>query len=146
MATRRLHYNVNMIKYSTKLTRGVRNGNSTDYRLYGFFGMLIIWVGYWQFREFRTQKDCGGWNEGAKPNINAKVIDIQVERVIYTKNNAKFKTTVLFDDGYVFVSHKTDREDHTFRYKISISRETQEVIINNAITQHRIDVLKLGLK
>ena len=67
---------------------------------------------------------------------DAEIVHIKTERVQYTRNNAKFKTTVYFSDGFSFVSHKTDREDGFFRYRISVGPELRERIISKAIIAH----------
>ena len=67
---------------------------------------------------------------------DAKIVDIDTEQVTYMKNGAKYKTTIRFSDGFVFTTHKTDRDDNFFSYKISISPELRKEIISNAIEAH----------
>ncbi len=67
---------------------------------------------------------------------DATIVNVEVEQVQYVKNSAKFKTTVYFSDGFVFITHKTDRDDNFFTYKISISPELRKEIIQNAIEAH----------
>ena len=67
---------------------------------------------------------------------DAKIIDIKTEKVQYMKNDTKYKTTVSFSDGFSFITHKTNREDHFFTYNISVGSELYEQIIGNAIAAH----------
>lgn len=67
--------------------------------------------------------DHTGWEEPNKPDPQAQIKDIQKQKVKYTKNNAKFKTTVKFTDGFYFVTHRTNRENHFMSYQISVDAE-----------------------
>ena len=74
---------------------------------------------------------------------NAEIVKMDSEQVKYVRNNAKFKTTVTFSDGFTFVTHKTKKEyDGLRRYTISIEPDTKLTIINNATEAHRKAVEK----
>ena len=66
--------------------------------------------------------DHSGWNENADPSPCAVITEFTPQKVQYTKNNAKFKTTVKFSDGFYFVTHKTERDSGFMTYRISIDR------------------------
>lgn len=67
---------------------------------------------------------------------DAEILDIRSEKVQYTKNGMKYKTTVYFSDGFKFVTHETDREDGFLNYQISISPELSRWIIKGATLAH----------
>ena len=48
------------------------------------------------------------------------------------KNDKKIRTEVIFDDGFEYVSHKTDREDSFLSYRIQVTEETKKRILNDA--------------
>lgn len=79
------------------------------------------------------------WRPNSKPDPNACIINISSEKVTYLKNKTKFKTTVLFSDGFVFYTHDTDRTDHFFSYSISVN---DAKIRDKAIDAHRKALLK----
>ena len=39
---------------------------------------------------------------------------------------------MIFDDGFEYVSHKTDREDSFLSYRIQVTEETKKRILNDA--------------
>lgn len=67
---------------------------------------------------------------------DAKVVDVQSEKVQYTKNGTKFKTTVYFSDGFRFVTHETERDDGLLSYQISISPALYKWMIEEATERH----------
>lgn len=67
---------------------------------------------------------------------DAKIIDVK-RRVVGGKNDKKICTTVTFDDGFEFDSYKTDRDNSFFSYRIQVSKETSEEILNDAIRAHQ---------
>lgn len=66
---------------------------------------------------------------------NAQIINMYSQKVQWTKNGAKFKTTVCFSDGFTFITHKTDREDGFFQYKISVDNGKILRLANKAHTK-----------
>ena len=92
-----------------------------------FYGMFNLCRGFWSlFNHSKVPKN-------AVLSLNAKIIDISSQKVKYVKNGAKYKTTVLFSDGFEFITHKTNREDNIFTYEISVDTEQ---ITENAIKAH----------
>ena len=80
--------------------------------------------------------------KNSKPDINAKIINIDTQKVQYAKNGTKYKTTVSFSDGFIFITHKTNREDGFFNYQISIDESLRISIIEKAICLHQKAVEK----
>lgn len=64
------------------------------------------------------------------------IADIKTEKVIYLKNGGKLKTQVIFNDGFIFTTFRTNREDRFLSYKISIDNELANTIIEKAILAH----------
>lgn len=60
------------------------------------------------------------------------------------KNDKKIRIEVLFDDGFEYVSHKTDREDSFLSYRIQVTEETKKRILNDAMEAHRKACAKAG--
>ena len=77
--------------------------------------------------------DHSSWSEDAQPSTNAQIVDIQIKKVKYAKNAAKFKTTVIFSDGFRFITHRTKRKQHYMSYEISIDKNE---ILMRAISAH----------
>ena len=90
-------------------------------------------------RDIWSKFDHSSWDEKAQPSLNAKIADIKVEKVHYVKNGAKYKTTVLFSDGFRFVTHRTDRDERFFTYSISLNKEE---ILRCAMNAHKEAVEK----
>ena len=65
-------------------------------------------------RDIWSHFDHCSWDEPSNPFLEATIVDIKVEKVHYVKNGAKFKTTILFSDGFRFVTHRTKRDDNFF--------------------------------
>ncbi len=102
------------------------------------FGMIF----YNSFRSVYAWTDHYGWEDNSSPDKNAKIQNITSERVQYTRNGAKLKTKITFSDGFYFITYKTDRDDGVISYKIYLSDELREKIINLAIEKHNLSVEK----
>lgn len=63
-------------------------------------------------------------------------------KIVGLKGSRRVRTTVLFDDGFIFISHKTDVADHFLTYSISVSAMTHKEIICDAIVAHEKAVKK----
>ena len=77
--------------------------------------------------------DNTSWREGKKPDPNAEIVNITVDRVKDLSNTYRYKTTVEFSGGYKFETHKTEYENHLLTYSISVDREA---ICAQAIEAH----------
>ena len=97
---------------------------------------LLAWPLYNLWKAFYSLFDHCEWDPGALPDPNAKIISFSSEQVQYTKNGAKYKTTVKFSDGFYFITHKTKRENSFFSYRISIDEHLKREILECAIIAH----------
>ena len=107
-----------------------------------FFGVTLIFVAYCFGRAFWSLFDHIEWGENSYPSYDAKIVDIRTEKVQYLKNGMKYKTTIYFSDGFMFTTHKTNRENGFFTYNISIDKKMLNEIINEAIRLHEKEVSK----
>ena len=67
---------------------------------------------------------------------DAKIVDTTSEQVRYMKNGAKYKTNVVFSDGFIFTTYKTKRKVKNFTYYIFIDNELAMQITELAIKAH----------
>lgn len=74
-------------------------------------------------KSIRSMFNQTSWKENALPDPQAIIVDVNSQQVKYAKNDAKFKTTVTFSDGFVFTTHKTNRVNHFGSYTISVDRK-----------------------
>ncbi len=91
---------------------------------------------------FLSMFDHKKWSKNSVPSLDATIVDIKTEKIKYLKNGAKYKTTVLFSDGFSFITHKTNREDELFSYTISVGGELLKQIIRKAEATHEKAVRK----
>ena len=113
----------------------------------GILGILLFgWIFFAIGRSIYHLFDHTKWDECSMPDLNAKIVDIHTEKVIYVKNGAKFKTTILFSDGFRFITHKTNREDGFLTYHIDIDESLMNEIMEKSISVHKKAVLSYDLK
>ena len=67
---------------------------------------------------------------------DAKIVNVK-QMTVGSKNDKKICTTVTFDDGFVFESHKTDRDDSFFSYRIQVTEATRKEILEDAMEAHQ---------
>jgi len=67
---------------------------------------------------------------------DAKIVNVKRDTV-GSKNDKKIRTTVVFDDGFEYISHKTDRDDSFFSYQIQITEATKKEILGDAMEAHQ---------
>lgn len=87
-------------------------------------------------RAIWSQFDHSAVPESRELQPDAKIVRVYSEKVQYTKNGMKYKTTVIFSDGFKFVTHETDRVDGFLSYQISIGPELYKRIIDSANEAH----------
>ncbi len=105
--------------------------------VFGFFAIRFLIVGiYGLFLELWSFTEHSKWEKDAKPSLDAMICDIRTEKVQYVKNGVQYKTTVCFTDGFMYISHETEREDHAFHYNISLSDRVRKRIIEDAKEEH----------
>ena len=108
-----------------------------------FIIVLLVLSGFLLYREIYTFFNHKRWSENAVPCEVAEIIDWNTEKVRYIKNDAKFKTTVMFSDGFIYVTFKTQRKDSLFQYRISVDSEE---IAQDAMEAHATELIKLKQK
>lgn len=111
--------------------------------LMGLFALFFIGFALFNlYREAWSWFDHCKWESWATPDQNAKLTNFSSEQVKYSKNNAKYKTTVSFSDGFTFTTFKTGRESGFMSYRIYIDQAMKLEIIQKAIDKHDKAVLR----
>lgn len=67
---------------------------------------------------------------------DAEIANVK-EYTVGGKNDKKIRTVVTFDDGFEYVSHKTDRENHLMSYRIQVTEATRKKILEDAMQAHQ---------
>ena len=73
--------------------------------------------------------------------INAKIKNVE-RKIVGSKGSKKYRTTIEFDDGFTYISHKTQDDNFIIMHRISISSELNDEIMNDAIEAHKKAVLQ----
>ncbi len=94
-------------------------------------------------REIYSKSDHTGWKKGSIPDRDATIVNISSEKVKYDKNDAKFKTTVQFSDGFYFITHRTNRENRLLSYTISLDSKLANEIAARARVMHNFEINKI---
>lgn len=107
-----------------------------------FFGVLFLVAGLNIYDSIYNAFSHSGGN---KKNLrrDAKIVDVK-QYTVGAKNRKKIRTEVIFDDGFEYISHKTDREDSFLSYRIQVTEETKKRILNDAMEAHRKACDKAG--
>lgn len=118
------------------------NHSSVDFVGILFFGVLLLGAALNIYASIYNAFSHSGGN---KKNLrrDAKIMNVK-QYTVGGKNSKKIRTEVLFDDGFGYVSHKTDREDSFLSYRIQVTEETKERILNDAMEAHRKACVKAG--
>ena len=102
--------------------------------------LLVVGVAVSYFR-----RDTVSVAQPAKLNPEAKIVHIGHEKV-GIKGDYHYKTTVRFDDGFVFEAHDTKRKDYPLSYEIRLTPEMREEMIFRAKEAHAVVCEQNGLK
>ena len=105
------------------------------------FGIVV----YNTYKSVYAWFDHYGWEKNSKPNKNAKIQNMTSTVVRYgsSSTKSKLKTTIIFSDGFYFITHKTEYERVDFIvYKLYLSEELKKKIIDSAIEKHKLAVDK----
>lgn len=97
--------------------------------------LLAILLGPLIYIEWYNSKDHYRIENPQKLNENAKIIDVQ-HKTIGLKGSRKWRTTVVFDDGFTYISHKTKIVNHFLSYDISLTNDINTEILKTAILSH----------
>ena len=84
-------------------------------------------------------------NDASRLSIEAKIVNISTEKV-GTKGHKRFRTTVVFSDGFEYISHDTNVDNYVFAYRISLSASDKEQIVLDAIEAHKNAIEKYERK
>lgn len=74
---------------------------------------------------------------------DAKIVSVKRDTV-GGKNDKKIRTEVIFDDGFEYISHKTDRDDSFLSYRIQVTEATAREILEDALESHQKACDKAG--
>ena len=101
--------------------------------VFALFALSFIWFIYDHTSHSKTT--------GEKLRSDAQIIDVQTKK-IGTSNvwSAGIRTTVTFDDGFIFISHKTERRlEGPFSRKgyLIVDQFVLEEIKKDAISAHQ---------
>lgn len=107
----------------------------------GILVLLLLCLAAVIIKDIYDSTDHSSCDANQSLRIDAVPIDVQ-HKIVGTKGHRRVRTTVLFDDGFQYISHKTDVEDHTFSYSISLSSSTNAEIIYAAKEAHEKQYLK----
>ena len=66
---------------------------------------------------------------------DANIVSVTT-KVCGLKGENKYRTTVVFDDGFKFIAHDTCREDSVLTYKIYLTQKMKDQIVDRAIYAH----------
>ena len=66
---------------------------------------------------------------------DAKITNISHKKV-GTKGSYSYRTTILFEDGFVFEANDTQRTDHLLHYEIRVDQKMQDEMIARAKEAH----------
>ena len=108
----------------------------------GFAFMVALIIGVFG-KEWYSYFDHWEWEDDDRLDKNAEIVSVTSDKVLYVKNGGKYKTTVTFSDGFVYITHTTNREDGFFHYRISVDEELKKEIIKEAISCHNKTVDKI---
>lgn len=103
----------------------------------GFIAMLVIFGGLaWViYTDWYASRSHYYYDNIATLREDVKISYVNRESV-GTRGRRRWRTTVLFTDGFKYVSHKTDIQNHFASYTISISVNTNDEILQDALMAH----------
>ena len=98
----------------------------------GFVLVAVLNVYSWIYNAFShtNKKSCKNLR------CDAKIVNVKRDTV-GSKNDKKIRSVVTFDDGFEYVSHKTDSENHLMSYRIQVTESTAKEILADAIKAHQ---------
>lgn len=107
----------------------------------GILVLLLLCLAAVIIKDIYDSTDHSSCDTNQNLRIDAVPIDVQ-HKIVGTKGHRRVRTTVLFNDGFQYISHKTDVEEHIFSYSISLSSATNAEIIYAAKEAHEKQYLK----
>ena len=103
--------------------------------LISFFSLVAIalLVMFFYSDTFQDSLNCTFTDTKLRPD--GKPIDMD-HKLVGSKGSTRWKTTVYFDDSFQFISKRTDMKNCVLCYKISLSENTKQLILKDAIEAH----------
>ena len=104
--------------------------------LFIFAGLAwIIYEGWYNSTAHSKVEDA------SKLRIDAKIINVHTEEV-GRKQTRAIRTTVSFDDGFKFISHKSEKKVYLTSYTLTVTKDVVNQIIIDAIKAHGAEITK----
>lgn len=110
--------------------------------LYAFFGLIAVLmvVVFLCTDTFQDAVHCTFISSKLRPDGKPVRID---RKLVGSKGSTRWKSTVYFDDSFQFVSKRTDIQNRVFYYKISLSDQSNQKILKDAMAAHQRAVSKV---
>lgn len=103
--------------------------------LISFFSLVAIALLAMFFYSYTFQDSLNCTFTDTKLRPDGKPIDMD-HKLVGSKGSTRWKTTVYFDDSFQFTSKRTDMKNCVLCYKISLSENTKQLILKDAIEAH----------
>ena len=97
--------------------------------------VLVAALAAWLLISRFVDRDRESWEPDAAPSAHARILEITPQRLRKEGKGARFKMTVRFSDGYVFVTRMNNRRD-------AVDDEFKRKVASKAESAHRIAVRK----
>ena len=104
-----------------------------EYLVVAILVVLAIILPYWSKIFYSNNKTIT--HKKSKLKRDAKIVDIS-KNIVGPNNDRKIRISVLFSDGYEYISYDTNRTDRFGGYTISLSEADQQRIIQCAQSGH----------
>ena len=95
--------------------------------------ILFIEIAYFTYWVWYNSTNHSACDDVAALRDNARPIDMQ-RKEVNSIVGRKFRTTLVFDDGFRYITHRTNINRHIFTYSISV------------MPSDNIDILQAGIK
>jgi len=100
----------------------------------------IVYFTYWGWYNSTNHSAC---NDVCALRDNARPIDMQ-RKEVNSIVGRRFRTTLVFDDGFRYITHRTNINRHIFTYSISVMPSDNIDILQEGIKAHDAFMKKKG--
>lgn len=97
--------------------------------------LICVFVGFFVYSFWYDSTDHCVCKDILALRQDAKPVDLQ-RKVINSYGHKKYRTTLVFDDGFRYISHKTNIDHHALSYTISITSNDNAELLQKAIAAH----------
>ncbi len=99
--------------------------------------IIILFAGliFFKYQDWYNSKDHCSYDDVETLREDAQVINLTCN-VVGNKQKRRWRTEVYFDDGFRYISHKTDVNNYILGYRISITEGDKIDIIELAVEKH----------